>query len=161
MSDILCMYYSRTGNTRMAVKEIAAALDAEVVRITDGVDYNGWGGYVRAGMEAMRRSTHSLKPYSTEKELSEYRLVILGTPVWAGRCCAPIRGFLKRRGLELERVAYVLTRGGDRRCEEIFSQMDQYTAQKHLLDVSLRTDSVGYAFWRDKFIQDVKRYMEQ
>ena len=29
MSDILCIYYSRTGNTRKAMGEIAAALDAE------------------------------------------------------------------------------------------------------------------------------------
>ncbi|MEI3128632.1 MAG: hypothetical protein V8T09_05485 [Oscillospiraceae bacterium] len=36
MSDILCIYYSRTGHTRRAVKEIAEALDAEIVAITDG-----------------------------------------------------------------------------------------------------------------------------
>ena len=29
MSDILCIYYSRTGHTRRAVKEIAEALDAD------------------------------------------------------------------------------------------------------------------------------------
>ena len=29
MSDILCIYYSRTGNTRRAVKEIAEALEAD------------------------------------------------------------------------------------------------------------------------------------
>lgn len=38
MSDILCIYYSRTGHTRRAVKEIAEALDAEIVAITDGRD---------------------------------------------------------------------------------------------------------------------------
>lgn len=159
MSDVLCLYYSRTGNTRGAIKEIAAALDAETVRITDGVDYSGWGGYVRAGMEAVRRSTHAVKPFTTERELGEYRLVILGSPVWAGRCASPVRGFLKRRGLELGNVAYVLTRGGERRYEEIYSQMDQYIAQKHVLDVSLRVEDVGYAFWRDKFVQDVQRFL--
>ena len=30
MSDILCIYYSRTGHTRRAVKEIAEALGAEI-----------------------------------------------------------------------------------------------------------------------------------
>ena len=30
MSDILCIYYSRTGNTKKAMEEIAAALDAEL-----------------------------------------------------------------------------------------------------------------------------------
>ena len=31
MSDILCIYYSRTGNTKKAMEEIAAALDAELL----------------------------------------------------------------------------------------------------------------------------------
>ncbi len=87
--------------------------------------------------------------------------MILGSPVWAGRCASPVRALLKRRGLELSRVAYVLTRSSDRRYEEIYDQMDRYTAAKHVLAVSLRPKTVGYTFWRDGFIQDVKRYLEQ
>ena len=105
MRDILCMYYSRTGATRQAMTEIAQALDAELVELTDGVDRQGTRGYLRSGMDAMRRATLPLAPYETERPLSEYRLVILGTPVWAGRCASPVRALLKRRGLELERVA--------------------------------------------------------
>ena len=33
MSDILCVYYSRTGRTEKAMGEIARALDAELVKI--------------------------------------------------------------------------------------------------------------------------------
>ena len=32
MHDILCIYYSRSGNTRAAAEEIAAALDAELAQ---------------------------------------------------------------------------------------------------------------------------------
>lgn len=55
MRDILCMYYSRTGATRQAMTEIAQALDAELVELTDGVDRSGARGYLRSGMDAMRR----------------------------------------------------------------------------------------------------------
>ena len=161
MSEILCLYYSRTGRTAAVMSEIAGALDAELVEITDGVDRGGWRGYLRAGKDAMRHSTHPLMPYTAEKPLGEYRLVILGTPVWAGRCSSPIRGLLKRRGLELERAAYVLTRSSGHRYEEIFTQMDQYTAQKRLAAASLRPGSVGYEFWRDRFAEDVRRCMEK
>ena len=161
MSDILCLYYSRTGKTKKTMEEIAAALDAELVEFTDGEDYSGVRGFLWAGKSAMQRLTLPIEPFETRKPLSEYRLVILGTPIWAGRCASPVRGLLKRRGLELERVAYVLTRAGNRRYDEVCDQMDQYTAQKHLLSVSLRVDDVGCAYWRDDFIQNVKRYMEQ
>ena len=115
MRDILCMYYSRTGATRQAMTEIAQALDAELVELTDGVD----------------------------------------------RCASPVRGFLKRRGLELERVAYVLTRKSSRKYEDVYHQMDQYTARPHLLEVSLRPGSVGYEFWRDKLVGEVRRYLDE
>ena len=35
MSDILCIYYSRTGTTKKAMEEIASALDAELVELRD------------------------------------------------------------------------------------------------------------------------------
>ena len=31
----------------------------------------------------------------------------------------------------------------------------------YLLEASLRPGSVGYVFWRDKFIQDVQRYLAE
>ena len=45
MSDILCIYYSRTGNTKKAMEEIAAALDAELAELRDNADRSGWGGW--------------------------------------------------------------------------------------------------------------------
>lgn len=160
MSDVLCLYYSRSGHTRQAMEEIAQALDAELVELTDGVDRSGARGYLRAGMEAMRRKTRSLLPFETEKPLHEYRLVLLGSPVWAGRCASPVRALLKRRGLELERVGYVLTRASSQRYDEVFQQMDQYTAQPRLMEASLRPGSVGYAFWRDKLVGEARRYLD-
>ena len=161
MRDILCMYYSRTGATRQAMTEIAQALDAELVELTDGVDRSGARGYLRSGMDAMRRATLPLAPYETERPLSEYRLVILGTPVWAGRCASPVRALLKRRGLELHRVAYVVTRSTEQRSQEVYDQMDLYTAEKRLFAVSLRPGSEGYEFWRNDFVQNVQRWLEQ
>ena len=153
MHDVLCIYYSNTGNTQLAMAQIADELDAELVEITDGVERSGFWGNVKAGMAAMRRSTHPLEPFHTERPIEEYRLVIVGTPVWAGRCSSPIRGLLKRRGLEMSRVGYVLTRSSDKRYEEIFTQMDLYTAEPHLMGVSLRPGDTGYHFWRDQFIK--------
>ena len=159
MKDVLCIYYSRTGKTKKAMREVAWALDAELVEITDGQERKGFAGFMRSGMEAMRRSTRPIQPFETERNLEDYRLVILGTPVWAGRCSSVIRAFLKRRGLEPKRVAYVITRDSSKRYEEVYDQMDQYTAAPHLFAYSLRVGEVGYEFWRDKFIQDAKAFL--
>ena len=161
MSHILCIYYSRTGHTRRAIKEIAEALDAEVTAITDDTDRSGWRGYIRCGMDAMKTSTKPLQPFRTEKPLEEYKLVIVGSPVWAGRCASPVRALLKRRGLEMGSVAYVVTRSTAQRSEEVYDQMDMYTGSAHKLAVSLRPGSEGYEFWRNDFIQNVRRWLDE
>ena len=56
-NNILCVYYSRTGNTKRAMEEIAHALNAELVELRDGVDRGGWRGWLRCGRDAVRRST--------------------------------------------------------------------------------------------------------
>ena len=91
MHDILCIYYSRSGNTRAAAEEIAAALDAELAEITDAQDRSGLKGYFRSGLDAMRRTVQPIDPLQTERPLTDYRLVILASPVWAGRCASPVR----------------------------------------------------------------------
>ena len=102
MHDILCIYYSRSGNTRAAAEEIAAALDAELAEITDAQDRSGLKGYFRSGLDAMRRTVQPIDPLQTERPLTDYRLVILASPVWAGRCSSVVRAFLRTYGQRLQ-----------------------------------------------------------
>ena len=159
MSDVLCMYYSRTGNTRATITEMAEALGAEVVELRDDVERRGFFGWLRSGMDAMSRTVQPVAPFETEKALSQYRLVILGTPVWAGRCSAVMRSFLKKYGKKLPAAAYVLLRGSENKSEEIYEQMDLHVPCGHCAAVSLRSGSVGYAFWQEEFLRQVREYL--
>ena len=161
MSDVLCIYYSRTGNTRKAMEEIAEALGAELVEITDGVDRSGTSGWLRSGLDAMRKTTEPLKPFETEHPLKDYKLVIVGTPVWAGRCSSVVRGFLRKYGRKLNNAAYVVTRGSEKRDEELYDQMDLYVPCGHQAAVSLRSGSVGYDFWKEDFLRQVREFLNQ
>lgn len=161
MSDVLCIYYSRTGNTKSTMLQIAQALDAEVVEIRDGVERSGVKGWLRCGMDAMSRTVPPVSPFETEKALSQYRLVILGTPVWAGRCSGVMRSFLKKYGKKLPAAAYVLLRGSEDKNEEIYEQMDRYIPGGHCAAVSLRSGSVGYAFWQEEFLRQVRDYLDR
>lgn len=115
MRDVLCIYYSRTGNTKRVMETIAKEMDAELLALTDGVERSGLRGWLRSGMDAMRKDCPDVLPFETERKLENYRLVIVGTPVWAGRCSSVVRSFLKQHGKELDRVAYVLTRAASTR----------------------------------------------
>ena len=65
MSDILCIYYSRTGNTKKAMEEIAAALDAELAELRDNADRSGWRGWLRCGLDAMWPRWRQPVPWGT------------------------------------------------------------------------------------------------
>ena len=161
MSDILCMYYSRTGHTKKAMEEIAAALDAEIVELRDDADRSGWKGWLRCGRDAVSRKTRPLAPFETARPLGKYRLVILGTPVWAGRESSVMRAFLQAHGAELKNVAYVLTRSSGARHQEVYRQMDLDVPAGHRAAVSLRSGDVGWDFWQEEFLRQVRAFLAE
>ena len=159
-NNVLCMYYSRTGNTKCAMEEIARSLNAELVELSDGVDRSGTKGWLRSGLDAVRRSSPKVQ-FKTKWPLSDNRLVIVGTPVWAGRCSAPVRGFLKQNGRDIRNAAYVVTRGSEDKNEEVFQQMDLYTPCGHRAAVSLRVGSVGWEFWQEDFVRQAREFLKE
>ena len=156
MSNILCIYYSRTGRTETLMGEIAGELGCELAKLEDGVDRSGFLGWLRSGMQAMARQVPPVKEPETKLPLEQYDLVIIGTPVWAGRCSAPVRSFLCQHGEELKRVAYVITRASDVRYEEVFDQMDLYVREPRVQATTIRPKTVGSTFWRDEFLAGVR-----
>lgn len=145
MKRILCLYYSRTGMTRAAMEKIAEQLDGELVELKDGKKRGGALGFVVSGLDAMKKTPEQLLPFQTEQPLGAYDHVILGTPVWAGRCSSITRSFLIAHGAELpENVSYVITHMGDSAYENVFAQMDTYLAAPHRLGLSLQPKAENY-----------------
>lgn len=159
MSDILCIYYSRTGTTKKVMREIAAELDAELVEITDGVSRGGLFGWLRCGRDAVSRTVKPIKSFQTQRMLRDYRLVVVGSPMWAGRCSSVVRSFLKEYGKDIRDAAFLITRGSEQRSEEVFEQMDLYTPCGHRAAGSLRLDSIGYDFWKEEFLRQVREFL--
>ncbi|MCR5826660.1 MAG: hypothetical protein K6G54_08835 [Oscillospiraceae bacterium] len=158
--NIICICYSRTGKTRQVMKELSAALDCELVALRDTANRQGLLGTLRCGLDAMRKKTKPINHLVMRRRLSDYDLVILGTPVWAGRCSSVMRGFLKRRGYEMDDVAYVITHASEEPYRSVFEQMDRYLERPHVAEVSLCPGSAGYVFWRDQFLRTVAERME-
>lgn len=76
--NILCLYYSRTGNTKKAMEEVAESLDCECLEIRDKVDRSGTMGYLRCCFDAMHKRTSAVSRPKCARPLSDYKLVILG-----------------------------------------------------------------------------------
>jgi flavodoxin len=135
MSNVLVVYYSRTGGTRQVAQTIADALGADVEEIVDTHDRKGFLGYLRSGFGAMLA-----KPAAIEepvKDPAAYRLVIVGTPVWGSAVSTPVLAYLQRRGRAASRVAFFLTHGGSG-AERVFRQMEALCGKHSIASLALR-----------------------
>jgi len=107
---VLVVFYSRTGNTKMAASAIAGGLGCDIEEIVDTRDRSGVLGYMRAGMDATRKTPAAIK--QATKDPAEYGLIIIGTPVWAWTVSAPVRAYLQRNMERLKKVAFFCTNSG-------------------------------------------------
>jgi flavodoxin len=126
MRRILVVYYSRTGNTRALAGELVAALEADVDQLDDSRDRTGVFGYLRCAREALKRRTVELLPAAYDP--SNYDVVVLGTPVWAGNISSPLRSYVAAHERQLRRVAFFCTQGGSG-AEKVFRDLAELCGQ--------------------------------
>lgn len=78
---ICIIYHSETGNTRHVAQHIASAFDAQLIEVCDTASYFNLTRFlVRCKMARSEEKT-TIAPASVD--VSEYDLVVIGSPVWA------------------------------------------------------------------------------
>ena len=107
----IVVYYSLEGNTKQAAELLAGHLQAELLEIRPLKDIPKEGGrkFMIGGMQAMFGICPKLADMPFE--LAAYDEIILGTPVWAGKCAPAIRSFLKKNHPE-DKIDAVFTCSG-------------------------------------------------
>ena len=104
---ILIVYYSRTGNTRKLAENLKGKLNCQIEEIVDAKSRKGRFGFIKSGMDAaLKRDTNIKNP---NVDLSQYGLLILGTPVWASNMTPAIRTFIKMNKEKMKNVAFFCT----------------------------------------------------
>jgi flavodoxin len=110
MGKPLVVYYSWTGHTRLIAEAIAAELGADVEQIREARSRSGWIAYLRSVWEVLQNKQVPIKVI--EKDPSAYDLIVLGTPVWAGRMSSPVRAYVAQERHKFARIALFCTEGG-------------------------------------------------
>ncbi len=105
----LVVYYSRTGNARFVAETIAAEIGADIEEVIDLKKRSGTLGSLSGGFAARRGKETEIAP--TTKSPARYDLIIVGTPVWAGRPSPAITTYLKKNNLSGKKVAVFFARG--------------------------------------------------
>ncbi|MBQ6540300.1 MAG: flavodoxin [Oscillospiraceae bacterium] len=108
----IIVYYSMGGNVDFAAQKIAALTGAGLLRIEPKKAYPDSGAkkFLWGGKSAVMEEKPALKPY--DFNASEYDLIIIGFPVWAGNVAPPLRTFVKENDLKGKRLAAFACQGG-------------------------------------------------
>jgi flavodoxin len=107
---ILVVYYSRTGHMRDVSEAIAARCGADIEVIDDSRNRAGFWAYLRSAREAIKQISIEIRP--PVHRPGDYDLVVLGSPVWAGHMCSPMRAYLGAESSQLKCIAICCTEGG-------------------------------------------------
>ena len=92
MSQIVVVYYSRTGKTRMVAEKLAAALGADLEEVREAKSRSGMRGFAGGIKDAMlKRPAELVSSHSTEGRTT----VVLGMPVWANRVPPAVRAYVE------------------------------------------------------------------
>lgn len=134
------VYYSMSGNTKMAAEKIANEISADPIEIKPVKDYPDKGArkFLWGGMKAVMGEKPKLQPYDFD---GSYDRIILATPVWASSFTPPIRTFIteNRDVLKGRRFAVCVCYAGggaDKAIEKLrqFLDIERFDAQLILVD---------------------------
>jgi flavodoxin len=117
---VLIVFYSDSGHTAAAARRLAERLPARLECVRAKGLSRGFWGYVKRGIAALRQQETAIEEPAEDPR--DYEVVVIATPMWAGRMATPIRAYLRRVADRLDRVAVLVSHGGttpDKVYEEI------------------------------------------
>lgn len=109
---ILIVYFSRTGNTRTLAHLISEKTGGDLIelQVVDAYPED----YEAVKKRAMEEQTSGFKPALKTKvgTLGAYDVVFIGTPIWWGTICAPVKSFLSEHDLSRKTIVPFITHQG-------------------------------------------------
>ena len=119
----LVVYYSWTGNTEVAAKELHKLVGGELVKLEEIKERKMRIGFAGAAFSAVLGMKSRLK--SVNFNVKDYDNVFIGSPVWASRCTPAINTFLSKAGLNGKKVFLFVTLADDKIPTKVFSFLEK------------------------------------
>ena len=159
MDGVIVTCHSKTGTTSAIAGRIASVLGCATDAIRVANEPSGLFGLVSAGLDVL---TGQSGPVKVTHDPAAHRLVIVGTPVWAGKASGPVLACLRRFKNSFTNVAFFTTSGmtGGARA---FAEMESAAGKKAVatLDVLAIDLASGTATAKiDSFTREVKAVVQ-
>jgi hypothetical protein len=115
-------------------------LHCEIEEITEPKGRKGFFGFMRSGYQAYRQKPAKINPVAAK--MKHFDIVIVGTPVWAGRLSSPVRAFLVKHGKATRKVAFFCTKASSE-ASKVFGAMESLTRKAPAAILDLKKEEIG------------------
>ncbi len=149
---LLTVYFTRSGNTERVVKKINESIGGDIELIHEQVNRKGILGWIKSGRG--NSNFEVAKIDAPQYDPSDYDLVVLATPIWAGSISSPMRGYVVLNKEKLEKTAIFLTNDSGR-LEKAWAELDELLVNPPLVKGGLQRSQTA-----TEFEPSVKRFIE-
>lgn len=108
----LIIYYSDSGTTHLVAKTLSIHLGADLIRINDLKNREGFGNKLLSTISAFRESKTDIHP--AKVDVSDYDVIYFGTPTWSGNPTPAILTIIDRCNLRGKDVVLFATMNKNR-----------------------------------------------
>lgn len=138
----LVIYFSRMGYTKKVAYEKANELGASILEIKTKENTSGTLGFWWCGRFAMHRWNMPIDKIN--KNLKEYKNIIIVSPIWVFSISSPIRDFCTKYKNDFKSVEYIFTHYMDSAFTNVADELDKILKlkRKSLTSVCIRKGKI-------------------
>lgn len=151
----LVVYYSLSGNTKRVAEYLKEKMKANLLEVKPVKEFpnKGFKKFFWGGKSAVMKETPKLEKYSFNPD--KYDLIVIASPIWAGRITPPIRTFIvdNKEKLKTKKIAAIVSSGGG-------ESPKTFPKLKELLEIDSFVDTIGVVDLNNKKSVDNKKNIE-
>ena len=120
---MIVVFYSFEGNTKLIAENIAGTISADILELKPKKEIRskGFMKYFRGVKAVITRAMPELSPI--QRDLQDYDILFIGTPVWAGTYAPPLNAFFSTLSVSNKKIALFCCHGGGK--GKIFEKMQK------------------------------------
>lgn len=153
MNKVLTIFYSKTGTTKKIALELKEKLQCDVEEIKELKERKGVIGFIKSAYDALTKKLTEIAPI--EKDPANYDIIILSTPVWAGKMVPAVRTYINQNRNKFKNVCFLCTylSGG---VENAFKDMKR-SAGKPILTLGITHGEIK----KGNYLPKINKFVEK
>ena len=142
--ETLVVYFSRMGYTKQIALETANEQKADILELKTTEKTENTKGFWWCGRYGMHKWNMKLKPIN--KNIKEYRKIIIVTPIWVFSICSPIRTFCTEYKNDIKNPEYIFTHFMKVTFKNVANELDKILTTKRtkLTSICIRMGKIKY-----------------